>query len=166
MSVPSKPASRAANESRQATFGTGERHGSITTPDGRSITVDIWVGRRTASVTLSGQLGINGCINESQLNFNRQNRNSDGDYDFRPVITDPDTIRFISRMRNHYVDDNIDVEHFRLNAQPNGRRDILTIYVCSRRAVSPLGANVEDLCRQWGHYAWTEAYQIYGQATA
>ena len=96
-----------------------EKHGCIQTPYGTEVAVDVWVGRRTAGVTLNGPLGIQACLNESKLDFNVNNRNPDGTYRLNDSVTSQATRRFISAMRDCYVYD-IDVEHFRLTAQPAG----------------------------------------------
>lgn len=139
-----------------------EKHGCIQTPYGTEVAVDVWVGRRTAGVTLNGPLGIQACLNESKLDFNVNNRNPDGTYRLNDSVTSQATRRFISAMRDCYVYD-IDVEHFRLAAQPAAGTDSsMTIHISSRRAVSPTGTNVEEVCRQWGELAWQQAHQIYG----
>lgn len=140
-----------------------ERHGCIQTPCGAEIAVDIWVGRRTAGITLNGPLGIMACLEESKLDFNVKNRNpEDNTYRLSDGITSPVTRQFITVMRDNYVY-SIDVEHFRLMAQPGTNDgDSMTIHISSRRAVSPTGTNIEEVCRQWGEFAWQQAQSIFG----
>lgn len=146
-----------------------ERNGTINTPDGNRITINVLDNPHGAIINLYGKLGVIADFDESRISFQPSNRDHDGNYNLGSLVdkvNHPETVRFITAMRDYYV--GRDIEQFRLHATvdwSNGQEGTLTISVYSRRLVTDLGKNVEEISREYAKHAWKLACAIYQHQT-
>ena len=146
-----------------------ERNGTIIAPNGNQIAINVLDNPHGAIINLDGKLGVRANFDESKINFQPNNRDHDGNYDLGSLVdkvNHPETVRFITAMRDCYVDR--DIEQFRLHATvdwSNGQESTLTISVYSRRLVTDLGKNVEEISREYAKHAWKLACAIYQHQT-
>ena len=146
-----------------------ERNGTINTPDGNQIAINVLDSPHGAIINLYGKLGMIANFNESKIGFQPSDRDHDGNYNLGGLVDEvnhPETVRFITAMRDCYV--GMDIERFRLHATvdwSNDQEGTLTISVHSRRLVTDLGKNVEEISREYAEHAWKLAYEIYQHQT-
>ena len=146
-----------------------ERNGTISTPSGNQIAINVLDSPHGAIISLYGKLGVMANFDESKISFRPSNRDYDGNYNLGSLVdkvNHPETVRFITAMRDCYVGG--DIEQFRLYATvdwSNDQEGTLTISVYSRRLVTDLGKNVEEISREYAKHAWELAFAIYQHQT-
>ena len=140
-----------------------ERNGTINMPDGNQIAINVLDNPHGAIISLHGRLGVVTDFTGGDIDFGVNRHDENGIFYFGVLIDEEhlETARFISAMRDNYVDNGFEKFDLRAIAGKDDQQNTLIINVHSHRKFTELGESVAYISRQYAKHAWELAYVIY-----